>query len=356
MSSDDPHGLEEQERLRETLARTEHALDLERKLRGDAEAMLEGLRGLSSIGSVEEAGAALLSALRRLFHCRDAVMLVDEGEGALVAHDATSPSLAGSRWTIGPLLRRVLAGQPVALFEVRDVPEWAEQPEAVRAAVRSALHVPLITSRRAAVLVATHEVSAFFSPRHVEIARRFTQMAVPVVDSLEAKAAERERLAAEERARLLEDQRATLEEQLDTIRRQQEEIERLAAPVIPIWPSVLLVPFVGAPNAAQAAAATERILHAMARERAREVILDVTGIERADDDLCARIGAVSRAVRLMGGRCVLTGTSPDMARLLTNLDVDASHLETSLSLEEALRSALEALGLEVRRVARTSRR
>src|SRR6185369_13898382 len=154
MSGDDAHALGDQERLREALLRAEQALVLERKLRVNAEAMLEGLRCVVSASAIEQVDPGLLQALRGLFHFRDAAMLVDEGASVLVARAATAAALAGSRWSVGPMLRRVLDGQPVAVFDVLEVREWADQPADVRGDTRSALHVPLITSRRAAVLLA----------------------------------------------------------------------------------------------------------------------------------------------------------------------------------------------------------
>jgi anti-anti-sigma regulatory factor len=319
MTSQPPDKIAHDERLFEALARAEQALETERKLRREADGMLAGLRRVAGAGALEKMDAETLAASKDVFDCRDAALLVEEGEGTFVVVATSSPVFAGTRWSSNALFRRVLAGQPVAVFDVRDVAEWSVQSPAVQALAGSALHIPLITRRRRAILIATHDKRASFSPRHVELARRFTTMVVAFIEGAYATKLESERHAAEERAALLEAQRATLEAQLETIRHQQREIGRLAAPVIPLWPGILLVPFVGSLDAAQAAAATERILNEIASQGAEVVVFDLTGLHDADVELATRLESMMRSVKLMGGKCQLCGVGAGMSPLLSDL-------------------------------------
>ncbi len=339
----------ERERLREALVRTEQALDAERKVRVEAEALLAGLQRMAIARSLERIEEEMLETARDVFRADATVLLVDEGDGAFVAKASTSPSFARSRWEAGALLQRVLKGTPVAVFDVGVVPEWRVQPDSVRSAVCSALHLPLITQRGSAIMIAVHSERAFFSPRHIDLARRFASIAVPFLDGIEARRIEHARQEAERRAEVLEQQRGRLEEQLATIRAQRLEIERLAAPVIQLWDGLLLVPMIGALDADQAEVATERILTAMSTTKSPEVLLDLTGLERADDQLAARLDAIARSVRIMGGTATLSGVSAEMSHHLARLDLGIAHLRTSSTLGRALVRALAALGFEVRR-------
>jgi len=340
--------LAERESLREALVRTEQALDAERKVRAEAESLLAGLQRIAIAPSLERIEEEMLETLRDVFRADAAALLVDGEDGAFVAKASTSRALDGSRWTPGSVLQRVLKGTPVAVFDVTAVPEWAGQPDVVRAGVCSALHVPIVTQRRTAIVIAVHSARAFFSPRHIDLARRFARLVVPFLDGIEAKQIEHARQEAERRADLLEEQRAVLEEQLATIQAQRHEIERLAAPVIDLWDGLLLVPMVGSLDAEQAEVATERILTAMSTKRAGEVLLDLTGLERADEQLAARLDAIARAVQIMGGTARLSGLSVEMSRRLAALDLGVAHLKTSSTVRRAIVDALSSLGFEVR--------
>lgn len=337
------------ERALESLNKSEQTLEAERTARLETDAMLDGLRKLVSAGSSAALDRALLGALRGIFSLAEAVLLVPAGD-ELVSSPETAGAFACTRWAVGPLFRRVLAGQYVAVFDVSAVAEWAEQPDEVRAGAGSLLHVPLVTARRSAILLLVHPEAKAFSPRHAELARRFMSLVVPLVEGMDARELDSARVAAEERAMALERQHATVVEQLETIRQQQEQIEQLAAPTIPLWPGVILVPLVGTLGPDQAQAATERILETMSRARASEVLLDLTGFDDdADEHVVARIAAIVGAVKLMGGRCHISGMKPAMAQFLAASGTDVSQLRTSASLGEAVSVALAQLGYKVAR-------
>lgn len=342
--------LAERERLREELVRVEHMLDTERNARVEAEALLGGLQRIAAAASIARFDEEILETVREVFHADAAALFVDGGQGVFEVEASTCAALEGSEWGPGPLLQRLLNGTPVAVFDVRSVPDWESQSEAAKTGVCSALHLPLLTQRRNAFVVAVHSTPAFFAPRHVDLARRFAKIIVPFLDGLDAKTIEHERQEAERRAELLERQRAMLEEQLATIREQRDEIQRLAAPAIQLWDHLLLVPIIGAFDAEQAEAATERVLSAMTAMKAKEVLLDLTGLERADEQLAARLDAITRAVRIMGGTSRLSGVSSKMGWSLARLDLEIAHRQTFATLRTALVHALGALGYEIRRV------
>lgn len=352
MSSDNPSDPADRERLYEDRVRAERALEGERKARLESEALLGGLARLAAVSAADRVDAEVLSMLREVFAADAAAVLVFDGEEALSVATSTSPALVGARFVAGALFRRVAGGAPAAVFDVRAVPEWSDQPASVRADAASAIHLPLTTHGRRALAVVTHRSPAFFGPRHVDLARRFARIVVPLLEGLEAKRIESARIEAERRADALEGQRALLEDQLRMIREQQEEIGRLAAPVIQLWDELLFVPVVGALDGEQADVATSRILETMSRLRTREVIVDVTGVEEGDDQLAARLDAIIQCVRVMGGRARLSGVSPRLSLHLARLDVDITGLRTTPTLAAALQDALVELGYVIRRARR----
>lgn len=311
--------MSEGERLHEAVIRLEEALATERRRRLGAEALLEGVQRLFDARALDELPALLVAVLRDVFECDEAAMLGMSGD-VLAPLAATSALFDGTTWRPGKMFRRVLGGHPAAVFDVRRVEEWAAQPEALLAKARAVIHLPLRAGGLTAVLMGARSRDDMFSPRHVELGRRFTRIAEQVMDSLAARhEAEQSRLAGE-RAKLLEEANADLEQKLDTIRRQQITIDQLSAPVLRIWSGVLVVPIVGDLGDHSTTAIGERLLNAIIEEQARTAILDLTGIDAVDAGTIDRLGKIIRAVELIGARCLLSGVSPLTAMTMVNLD------------------------------------
>lgn len=117
-------------------------------------------------------------------------------------------------------------------------------------------------------------------------------------------------------------------------------IDEIATPILRIADGVLVVPLVGVVDATRSARTTERVLSEVARARARNVIIEVTGAELGDTATADGFVRVTRAVRLLGGRCVVSGMRPAVARTLVEMGVRLDRLPTYPSLKLALRACL----------------
>ena len=121
--------------------------------------------------------AELLKVLEVALGADVSFVLTTREDGSLVASAATERSFLGSVWRSAALFDRVAAGQPAAVFDLEDVPEWSEQPEQRRAHAKSALHVPLRTGQGTALFIFAHPQRGFFAQRHLRLARRFAPLA-----------------------------------------------------------------------------------------------------------------------------------------------------------------------------------
>jgi rsbT co-antagonist protein RsbR len=109
-----------------------------------------------------------------------------------------------------------------------------------------------------------------------------------------------------------------LHEQLHVADRQRDVIRQLSIPILQVWEGVIVVPLIGALDAARARALTEELLTAVSARGARHVILDLTGVAEFDASAATHLQTTIAAARLLGARCMLTGLSPASAtRLLT---------------------------------------
>lgn len=105
-----------------------------------------------------------------------------------------------------------------------------------------------------------------------------------------------------------------LELQLNEIRKQQEELHALSAPITEVMKGILVVPVIGRLDAERAERITSRILEEATQRRARAVLLDLTGLASDDSGAFVFLEQSSKALSLVGVRCLLSGLSPQIAR------------------------------------------
>jgi rsbT co-antagonist protein RsbR len=117
-------------------------------------------------------------------------------------------------------------------------------------------------------------------------------------------------------------------------------IERLSSPVIRIYTGVVLVPLVGLLDAHRSQRILENLLHAVVKERASVVILDLTGVPAMDADVVHGLTSVTQASRLLGASVVVVGINPAIARTMTQEHVDLAGVVTLADLKAGLEFAL----------------
>lgn len=108
------------------------------------------------------------------------------------------------------------------------------------------------------------------------------------------------------------------EEQLlrkvEYIERQQEELRRLASPMIEVGMGILALPLIGTMDAERFGIVAEKLLPAIVDRRAHTVIIDLTGIESMDVDSAVQLRRMRAATALLGCRCLISGIRFEIAR------------------------------------------
>jgi len=134
----------------------------------------------------------------------------------------------------------------------------------------------------------------------------------------------------------------------NTIIQQQQALNELSTPIIPLFDKIVVVPLVGTIDTFRAKQVIERLLNAIISERAEIVILDVTGVPIIDTAVAQNLLNAAKASRLLGSTCILVGISPDMAQTIIKLDVNLfSDIITNTNLKKGLETALNMIGLEI---------
>jgi rsbT co-antagonist protein RsbR len=131
------------------------------------------------------------------------------------------------------------------------------------------------------------------------------------------------------------------------IRQQQEAIRELSTPVLQVRERLLILPIIGVIDPQRARQLTEQLLHAIRSNRAKVVVIDVTGVAAVDSHVANHLVQTVEASRLLGAMVIVTGLSPEIAQTLVTIGVDLSGMATVGDLQGGIEEAERLLGYKV---------
>jgi rsbT co-antagonist protein RsbR len=131
------------------------------------------------------------------------------------------------------------------------------------------------------------------------------------------------------------------------IRQQQEAIRELSTPVLQIRERLLLLPIIGVIDTHRARLITDGLLRAIRANRARVVVMDVTGVATIDSKVANHLLQTVTAARLMGAIVIVSGLSSEVAQSLVALGIELTKLNTVGDLQGGLDEAERILGYRV---------
>jgi rsbT co-antagonist protein RsbR len=139
-----------------------------------------------------------------------------------------------------------------------------------------------------------------------------------------------------------------------TIALQQEAIRELSTPTLQLRDRLLILPIIGVLDSDRARQLTEGLLRAIRANRAKVVVMDITGVATVDSKVANHLIQTVAASRLMGATVIVTGLSAEVAQSLVTLGIDLSKLNAVGDLQGGLEEAERLLGYEVVRQAAPS--
>ena len=141
---------------------------------------------------------------------------------------------------------------------------------------------------------------------------------------------------------------AFLEEREKTIQLQsQEAIRELSTPVLLLRKKLLVLPIVGVLDSNRAKQLTEQLLRSIRANRARVVVVDITGVPAIDSKVANHLIQTVEAVRLLGATAIVTGLSPEVAQTVVTIGVDLSRIKTFCDLQSGIEEADKLLGYKI---------
>ncbi|HYZ69864.1 MAG TPA: STAS domain-containing protein [Mycobacterium sp.] len=133
------------------------------------------------------------------------------------------------------------------------------------------------------------------------------------------------------------------------IRQQQEAIRELSTPVLQVREQLLILPIIGVLDSQRARQVTEQLLRAIRANRAKVVVIDITGVPTIDSTVANHLVQTVDASGLMGASVIITGLSSDIALTLVTIGLDLSKMNAVGDLQGGIEEAERLLGYEVTR-------
>jgi len=130
-----------------------------------------------------------------------------------------------------------------------------------------------------------------------------------------------------------------VQERERVIRAQQDAIRELSTPVLPVRERLLILPIIGLIDPLRARQLTEQLLRAIRVNRAKVVVIDITGVPGMDATVANHLVRTVEASRLLGALVIVTGLAPEIAQTLVTIGVDLSKMNTVGDLREGIEEA-----------------
>ena len=138
-----------------------------------------------------------------------------------------------------------------------------------------------------------------------------------------------------------------VQERERVIRQQQEAIRELSTPVLQVRERLLILPMIGVIDPQRARQLTEQLLRGIRTNRAKVVVIDITGVAAMDVTVANHLVQTVEASRLLGATVIVTGLSPEIAQTLVTIGVDLGKMNTVGDLQGGIEQAERLLGYKV---------
>ncbi|CCN37061.1 putative Globin domain fused with STAS (Sulphate Transporter and Anti-Sigma factor antagonist) domain protein [Vibrio nigripulchritudo SFn27] len=131
------------------------------------------------------------------------------------------------------------------------------------------------------------------------------------------------------------------------ISEQSEALLAMSTPVTMIWQDILMLPIVGIIDSKRAQDIMSAVLGKIADARAKIFIMDISGVAVVDTAVANHFIKITKATRLMGCECLVSGVSPAIAQTMVQLGINVGEVRTNATLRDALEEAFNIVGLDV---------
>lgn len=133
----------------------------------------------------------------------------------------------------------------------------------------------------------------------------------------------------------------------ETITEQSRSLIAMSTPVTAIWRDVLLLPIVGIVDSKRSQEIMAAMLNKISETQSKVIILDIAGVAVVDTAVANHLIKITKATKLMGCECTISGVSPAIAQTIVELGINVGEVRTTANLRDALEAAFRQVGLTI---------
>ncbi|CEG27063.1 STAS domain-containing protein [Bacillus sp. B-jedd] len=122
---------------------------------------------------------------------------------------------------------------------------------------------------------------------------------------------------------------------------QRKLVEHLSVPIIPVSPSVSVLPLIGLIDNYRMQIIEEKVLIEISNQKVQTLVMDLSGIAEMEMDVIDQFQKVLNGINMMGCKGIITGLRPDLVRKMIHAGISfAEKVETKATLQETLKKYL----------------
>jgi len=122
---------------------------------------------------------------------------------------------------------------------------------------------------------------------------------------------------------------------------QRKLVEHLSVPIIPVSPTVAVLPLIGTFDSYRMEIIEVKVLTDIAKLRILTLIIDLSGITDMDEVTISHFQKVLIGITLMGAKSIITGIRPELVRKMVHFGIDLhTYAETKATLQQTLNNYL----------------
>ncbi len=272
-----------------------------------ANAVAEQVNAIHAPAKLQSEVTALLQNQLNLYHVQFFRFDPTGGDLALQAVAGEAAEFLQAEGQRLPLdLKRSLTARAARTWEIalsNDVKHDPNfNPHPLLPDTRAALNVPLIAQKTLwGVLDFQHNQPNRFKESDVNLLNTVAGYLAAALANLHL----------QEKQKEAEQQRVALEKRIIEV--QEEAIQTLPTPIIPMMGQMIAVPLIGKIDAVRAKRITQTLLNGINEHRAKIVMLDVSGIPAIDSQVTDHLNKIVQAAQLKGVQTMLTGMPDTLA-------------------------------------------
>jgi rsbT co-antagonist protein RsbR len=140
------------------------------------------------------------------------------------------------------------------------------------------------------------------------------------------------------------------------ISRQSQALMEMSTPVTAIWQDILMLPIVGIIDSKRSQDIMDAVLSKIGETRSKVIIMDISGVGVVDTAVANHLIKITKATKLMGCECTISGVSPAIAQTIVELGINVGEVRTTATLRDALEAAFVKTGAGIRADGSVSKR